>query len=65
MALDHPIDKAVLDRLVGPEEAVALHVGVDLLERLPARAGILDRQALIDEARPWRKFFPPGAPDRD
>ena len=32
---DHPIDEAVLDGLVGLEEAVALHVGVELLLLLP------------------------------
>ena len=36
--VDHPVDQAVLDGLVGLEEAVALHVLVDLLDRL-ARCG--------------------------
>ena len=35
MLVDDPVDQAVLDGLVGLEEAVALHVGVDLLVGCP------------------------------
>ena len=40
MPLDHAVDQAVLDRLVGLEEAVALHVGVDLLDALAGVVGV-------------------------
>src|SRR5947209_19984605 len=40
VVVDHPVDEAVLDRLIGLEEAVALHVGVDLLEALPGVLGV-------------------------
>src|SRR5215207_554905 len=33
--LDHPVDQTILDRLLGLEEFVPFHVGVDLLRRLP------------------------------
>src|ERR1700746_520290 len=32
--LDHPVDQPVLDRVLGLEELVAFHVGMDLLGRL-------------------------------
>jgi hypothetical protein len=35
VAVDDLVDEAVLGGLVGLEEAVALHVVVDALERLP------------------------------
>src|SRR5919198_3435205 len=38
--IDHPIDKPVVDRLVGLEEAVALHVLVDTVERLAGVTGV-------------------------
>ena len=38
--LDHPVDEPVLDRLLGAEEAVALHVLVQLLDGLPGVAGV-------------------------
>ena len=40
VVVDHAVDQAVLDRLVGLEEAVALHVGVDLLDRLAGVVGV-------------------------
>src|SRR5919109_2515519 len=36
---DDPVDQAVLDRLLGAEEAVALHVLVHLVRRLAGVAG--------------------------
>ena len=40
MPLDDLVDQAVLDGLLGLEEAVALHVLVDLLERLAGVLGV-------------------------
>src|SRR5215213_9184553 len=51
VVLDDPVDEAVLDGLVGLEEAVALHVGVDLLDRLPGVLGVdlVDPLARLDD----------------
>ena len=40
MVRDHAVDQPVLDGLVGLEEPVALHVVVDLLERLAGVVGV-------------------------
>src|SRR5947209_13625692 len=40
VVVDHPVDEGVGCRLIGLEEAVALHVGVDLLEALPGVLGV-------------------------
>ena len=49
MLLEDAVDEAVLDGLIGLEEAVALHVGVDLLDRL-AELG-LDVEEILDARR--------------
>ena len=40
MAREDPVDQAVLDGLLGGEEAVAVHVVVDLLDRLAGVVGV-------------------------
>jgi hypothetical protein len=51
MRLQDPVDQAVLDRLRGGEEAVALHVLVDLLDRLLAVPGVdlVDARARLED----------------
>src|ERR671929_79708 len=48
---DHAVDEAVLDGFVGLEEAVALHVGVHALLRLPRVLGVdlVDALARLDD----------------
>src|SRR6185437_14207714 len=46
--LDDPVDQPVLDGLVGLEEAVALHVAVNLLLGLPGVVGVDLVGALTD-----------------
>src|ERR1700761_4874174 len=46
--VDHAVDEPVLDGLVGLEEAVALHVLVDLLLGLPGVVGVDLVGALAD-----------------
>ena len=48
MLVDDPVDEPVLDGLVGLEEAVALHVAVDLLLGLPGVVGVDLVGALAD-----------------
>ena len=51
MLFDDPVDQAVLGSLVGLEEAVALHVDVDLLLRLTRVLGVdlVDPLARLDD----------------
>ena len=51
MLVDHLVDQAVLDGLVGLEEAVALHVGVNLLDRLTGvvRVDLVDPLADVED----------------
>src|SRR6185312_10054108 len=48
VVLDDPVDEPVLDGLVGLEEAVALHVAVNLLLGLPGVVGVDLVGALAD-----------------
>jgi hypothetical protein len=49
--LDDPVDQPVLDGLFGLEEAVALHVDVDLLDGLAGVVGVdlVDLRAGLDD----------------
>src|SRR4051794_31247464 len=51
MAGDHLVDQAVLHRLVGLEEAVALHVAVHVLDRLTRvlRVDLVDAPARLED----------------
>src|SRR5581483_12019786 len=40
VVVDHAVDQTVLDRFLGLEEPVALHVGMHLLHRLPGVLGV-------------------------
>src|SRR3954449_573428 len=51
MLLDDAVDQPVLLRLVGPEEVVALHVAVYLLDRAPrvVRVDLVDPLARLED----------------
>jgi glutathione S-transferase len=60
-----PMQKIVLDRLRPEPERDAYGVGID---RVEVAACLLARASVaraVDEGRPYRSYFPLGAPDRD